>query len=112
VLHRTTIASEQLIAAGVPSHAAEETSGLFTLTLTGGRLDLNSHDHPPARTAVYAITDHRLILAWGKKPGNCTGNGELTWATMDGGIRFTDFEPAGSVLDSAFWTDWTWARIA
>ena len=103
--YRTSFTLEELLAAGGDAANSSSISGLWTITLDGGRYsDLESEC-----TATYDVSATMISFTW--DPGvRCSGNWSGRWRLTSKGVRFVDVQ-SPALLDRYVWGQHEWLRL-
>jgi TRAP-type C4-dicarboxylate transport system substrate-binding protein len=114
-VYRSLIKPAEFLRAGLDGTTARNNSGLFTLTLRGGRLSWTIKGSPTVYTGRYFLSKRTVRYVLDKSsPGGSGPGGWLfsaRWRSEDGGIRLTDVVgPDGPPFDQVAWAR-LWRRI-
>jgi len=113
-VYRSLISPKEFIRAGLGSQA-QNNSGLFTLTLRGGRVSWTIRGDPDVCAGRYFLSKSTVRFVM-DNPSPCgSGPGgwifSARWRSEDGGIRFTDVQSSdGPPFDQVAWAR-LWKRI-
>jgi C4-dicarboxylate-binding protein DctP len=98
-VYRSLISPEEFIRAGLASQA-QNNSGLFTLTLRGGRVSWTIRGDPDVCTGRYFLSKGTVRFVMDNSSPCGSGPGgwifSARWQSEDGGIHFTDVQGADS----------------
>ena len=110
-LYRSLIKRAEFLRAGLDASTARNNSGLFTLTLRGGRVSWTIKGDPAVYTGRYFLSKGTVRYVLDKSsPGGSGPGGWLFsahWRKEDGGIRLTNLQ--GS--DPPTFLHVAWARL-
>lgn len=113
-VYRSLISPEEFIRVGLASEARNN-SGLFTLTLHGGRVSWTIRGNPAVCAGQYFLSNGTVRFVM-DNPSPCgSGPGgwifSARWRSEDGGIRFTEVQgPDGPPFDQVAWAR-LWKQI-
>ncbi len=117
-VYRALISPKDFLRVGIGASEARGGTGLFTLTLDGGRVSWHEKDDPTEDVCVgrYFLSKGtvRFVL---DNPSPC-GSGpagwlfSAGWKREDGGIRFTNVQSSEPAFGRAAWGSKVWKRIA
>jgi TRAP-type C4-dicarboxylate transport system substrate-binding protein len=114
-VYRSLISPKEFIRAGLDASTARNNSGLFTLTLRGGRVSWTIRGDPAVCAGRYFLSKGAVRFVM-DNPSPCgSGPGgwifSARWRSEDGGIRFTDVQSSdGPPFDQVAWAR-LWKRI-
>jgi hypothetical protein len=110
-VYRALISPNEFLRVGVDAGSARNSSGLFTLTLRGGRISWTIKGQPDVCAGRYFLSKRTVRFVM-DNPSPCgSGAGDwifsARWRSEDGGIRFTNVQGDD---DPAF-LQVAWARL-
>lgn len=115
-VYRSLISPQEFIRAGIASQARNN-SGLFTLTLRGGRVSWTIRGKPDVCAGRYFLSKGTVRFVMDNPKTSPCGSGpggwifSARWRKDDGGIRFTDVQSSdGPPFDQVAWAR-LWKRI-
>jgi TRAP-type C4-dicarboxylate transport system substrate-binding protein len=115
-VYRALISPKDFLRVGVEASQARYNSGLFTLTLDGGRVSWHEKDDPTVCVGRYFLSKGTVRFVM-DNPSPC-GSGpagwifNAGWKREDGGIRFTNVQSSEPAFGRAAWGSKVWKRIA
>jgi TRAP-type C4-dicarboxylate transport system substrate-binding protein len=115
-VYRALISPKDFLRVGIEASEARYNSGLFTLTLDGGRVSWHEKDDPTVCVGRYFLSKGTVRFVM-DNPSPCgSGPGgwifSAGWKREDGGIRFTNVQSSEPAFTRAAWGSKVWRRIA
>jgi TRAP-type C4-dicarboxylate transport system substrate-binding protein len=115
-VYRALISPKDFLRVGIEASQARYNSGLFTLTLDGGRVSWHKKDDPTVCAGRYFLSRGtvRFVMDSSSPCGSGSGGWIFSagWKREDGGIRFTNVQSSEPVFTRAAWGGKVWKRIA
>jgi C4-dicarboxylate-binding protein DctP len=115
-VYRALISPKDFLRVGIEPSQARHNSGLFTLTLRGGRVSWQTKGDPTVCAGRYFLSKGTVRFVM-DNPSPC-GSGpsgwifSAGWKREDGGIRFTNVQSSEPAFGRAAWGSKVWKRIA
>jgi len=115
-VYRALISPKDFLRVGIGASEARGGTGLFTLTLDGGRVSWHEKDDPTVCVGRYFRSKGTVRFVM-DNPSPC-GSGpagwifSAGWKREDGGIRFTNVQSSEPAFGRAAWGSKVWKRIA
>jgi TRAP-type C4-dicarboxylate transport system substrate-binding protein len=113
-VYRSLISPSEFIRAGINESEARSSSGLFTLTLHGGRVSWTIKGDPTVCAGRYFLSAGtvRFVMDIASECGSGPGGWIFSarWRPEDGGIRFTNVQGSEPPFEQIAWAR-LWRRI-
>jgi TRAP-type C4-dicarboxylate transport system substrate-binding protein len=116
-VYRALISPKDFLRVGIEASEARGGTGLFTLTLDGGRVSWHEKDDPTTVCVGRYFLSKGTVRFVMDNPSPC-GSGpagwifSAGWKREDGGIRFTNVQSSEPAFGRAAWGSKIWKRIA
>jgi hypothetical protein len=113
-VYRSLISPKEFIRAGINESEARSSSGLFTLTLRGGRFSWTIKGSPTVYKGRYFLSNGTVRYVFDKSSPGGSGPGgwvfSARWRSEDGGIRLTNVQGSEPPFEQIAWGR-LWKRI-